>query len=66
MVKRPPGSRRPTVHLFPQAEGWILVFGDAEQPGAEAREFPDLGLALDAATADSKEVHVIVHEVGAA
>jgi len=66
MAKRIPGPKRPTVHLFPRAEGWTLVFGDAEQPGSEAREFPDLGLALDAAIANHKEVHVIVHEPGAA
>ena len=62
MVKSQRGPRRPTVHLFPRDEGWTLVVGNAEQPGAQPREFPDLGLALDAATTDHKEVHIIVHE----
>ena len=44
----------------------MLVVGDSETPGTDAREFPDLGLALDAAVAGSKEVHVVVHEAGAA
>jgi hypothetical protein len=51
-----------TVHLFPAAEGWKLVVGDAEKPETEAREFPNLGLALDAAVADTHEVRVVVHD----
>jgi hypothetical protein len=66
MAKPARGPKRPVVHLFPRDDGWTLVIGNAEQPGIEVREFPDLGLALDAATIDSKEVHVVVHEPGAA
>ncbi len=50
------------MHLFPAAEGWKLVVGDAEKPETEAREFPNLGLALDAAVADTHEVRVVVHD----
>ena len=54
---------RTTVHLFPKAEGWILVVGDKPDEG---RVFTDLGGALDAATNSDRQVHVVVHEAGAA
>lgn len=56
-----------TVHLYPKAAGWMLVVTDGDEPEGEAREFPELGLALDAATvvADGG-VRVVVHESGAA
>ena len=57
-----PAPKDTTVHLFPKSEGWILVIGDKAE---EAAEFPDLGKALDAATAGNT-VHVVVHEKGAA
>ena len=44
----------------------MLVVGDEEKPGAEAREYAELGLALDAAVAANEAVRVVVHEAGAA
>ena len=64
MPARP--SKPTTVHLFPKAAGWMLVVGDEEKPDTVAQEFPELGLALDAAIAKDEEVRVVVHESGAA
>jgi hypothetical protein len=52
-----------TVHLFPKADGWILM---SLEKGEQGRHFADLGRALDAATAGDRLVHVVVHERGAA
>lgn len=48
-----------TVHLIPRGERWILL-GSSRDEGGQA--FPDLGLALDAATRGHTPVHVVVHE----
>ena len=48
-----------TVHLFPKADGWILM---SLGQGENGRHFSDLGRALDAATAGDKLVHVVVHD----
>ena len=51
------------VHLFPKQDGWILLSLDRDEHGTH---FSDLGRALDAATASGVQVHVVVHERGAA
>jgi hypothetical protein len=51
------------VHLFPKQDGWILMSIDK---GEQGTHFSDLGRALDAATAADAQVHVVVHERGAA
>jgi hypothetical protein len=48
-----------TVHLFPKQDGWILMALDRGEQGIH---FPDLGRALDAATAGLAQVHVVVHD----
>jgi len=48
-----------TMHLFPKADGWILM---SQEKGEDGRHFPDLGRALDAATSGLAPVHVVVHE----
>ena len=45
-----------TVHLFPKADGWILMCGD------RGEHYTDLGIALDAATVGGRPIHVVVHE----
>lgn len=52
-----------TVHLFPKADGWILMSGDRGEHGTH---FADLGRALDVATSGERPIHVVVHERGAA
>lgn len=52
-----------TIHLFPKADGWILM---ADDEGERGRHFSDLGRALDAATRGEQPIHVVVHERGAA
>jgi hypothetical protein len=57
-------NQRPrVVHLFPKQDGWILMSIDKGELGTH---FSDLGRALDAATAADAQVHVVVHERGAA
>ena len=52
-----------TVHLFPKADGWILM---SLEKGEQGMHFADLGRALDVATSGERQVHVVVHERGAA
>lgn len=51
------------VHLFPKTDGWILM---SLERGEQGMHFADLGRALDAATSGDRQVHVVVHERGAA
>lgn len=51
------------IHLFPKQDGWILMSADK---GEQGQHFSDLGRALDAATAAGIQVHIVVHERGAA
>ncbi|PFG75145.1 hypothetical protein [Tepidiforma thermophila] len=46
------------LHLVPGPAGWALVREGSEQP---LGMFGDLGRALDAATAGSRRVRVVVH-----
>ena len=57
-------KRQPrVVHLFPRSDGWILM---THEKGEQGMHFTDLGRALDAATSDDCQVHVVVHKRGAA
>lgn len=48
-----------SVHLFPKADGWIVVRGERME---QAEHFSDLGQALDVATSGPHPVRVVVHE----
>lgn len=55
IAEPPPKS----VHLFPKADGWIVIRGDRVE---HAEHFSDLGKALDVATLGVQPVRVVVHE----
>jgi len=61
MAAHSTAERARTYHLFPKADGWILMSQDKGEQGVL---FTDLGRALDAATSGDRPVHVVVHDRG--